>query len=244
MKRRFIAALLLLLLLAGCAASPNQPEQATEAEQTETVTTETAVKETQAPASTETTAATQAAALVIQPLPDTTLENLEDSTLSVSVEQGDIYQETSGEIYLRVQIYSYDKFDMVDIAQMKEGDRIRISGKVYSVDELQSNEHGTILINGGLDEGGFDLVTDDSGFYYLQGYNDMKYWNLVCETEYLVSDGFVFTDHADLDMGEVTYNAEDLLERIPGTMFGFGPHNTSVRIENGQAVAMERIYTP
>jgi hypothetical protein len=104
------------------------------------------------------------------------------------------------------------------------------------------NEYGTVLVNGGLDAGGFDLATDDSGIYYLQGYSDMKSWNLVGEAECPVSNDFVFTDYTDLDIGSVTYSAEDLLNDVPE--YGYQPQNTSIRIENGLVVTMERIYTP
>ena len=229
--------MLLCILLAGCAASTQSA-----------ATTEAAPVETQAPETTVPTAAateqTEDPAPLILPLPDHTLENLEDSILNICLEQGDFFRDASGDIYLRAQIFAYDQFDMVDIAAMQEGDRIRISGKVFTVDEVMRNEHGTVLINGGLDEGGFNLVTDDSCVFYVQGYDDMKSWNLICETDYLVSPDFVFTDHADLDVGERTYTAEDFLGSLPGENYGYTPQNTKVRIENGVAVAMERIYTP
>jgi hypothetical protein len=214
------------MLLAGCANTKNPPEQITEAAQTETEAAETVT------------------AAVIHPLPDTTMEALEDSVVNISFEQDDVYRDGDGNVFLRMKIYSYDKFDMVDISGLKAGDTIRFfDGKIH-VDNVERNDYGTVLINGGLDEGGFDLATDDSGVYYVQGYSDMKSWYQVGEAEYPVSGDFVFTDRADLEQGEITCSAEDLLENIHVAEYGYQPQNTTVRIENGQVVAMERCYTP
>ena len=218
MKLRIITILMLCILLNGCAAN-QQP--------VETIPVET-----------------EAAAAVIQPLADTTMEALEDSIVHISFSQDDVYQDESGTILLRMQIYTYDKFDMMDISGLKTGDTILLSDGALLVNSVERNDHGTVLINGGLEEGGLDLATDDSGTYVAQGYSDMKSWYLVGEAECPVSEGFVFTDSADLDLGAASYTGEDLLAGIPVPELGYRPNNTIVRIENGEVAAMERIYTP
>ena len=213
---------LLCILLAGCTNGKSQPEPAPETAQPETT----------------------AAAAVIRPLPDTTMEAIDNAIVPISMGQGDFYQDESGNIFLHFQVYSYDQFDMVDISCLKAGDTILLSGEEIPVNTVECNDYGTVLINGGLDEGGIDLATDDSGIYYAQGYSDMKSWNLLGEAEYPVSEDFVFTDSANLDLGAVDFSAQDLLEDVPAEVFGFYPQNTTVRIEDGRIVAMERIYTP
>ena len=204
MKKR-IFTVLLCLFLAGCANTENQTELSAE-----TVPMETIIEEA-------------APVTVIQPLPDTTMEALADSTVNISFEQNGFYRDESGNTFLLMQIYSFDKFDMVDISGMKAGDILLISGEEIVVNAVERNEHGTVLVNGGLDAGGFDLATDDSGIYYLQGYSDMKSWNLVGEAECPVSNDFVFTDYTDLDIGSVTYSAEDLLNDVPE--YGYQPEH-------------------
>jgi hypothetical protein len=57
---------------------------------------------------------------------------------------------------MELKIYTYDKYDMVDIARLKVGDTVvRHSGEVKIISK-EKNETGTISINGG-----FDLVTDN-----------------------------------------------------------------------------------
>lgn len=226
MKLRVLMIFLLCMLLAGCAAQSDTPA------------------ETTAPAPAEATQETAAQSTLVRPLPDTTMDALANSTVNVSLEEGAVYRDASGRICLRMQIYSYDKFDMVDISLLEAGSSILLSGEEIPVTSVERNDHGTVLINGGLDEGGFDLVTNEGGIYYVQGYSDMKSWYLVGEAECPVSEGFVFTDSADLDLGAASYTGEDLLAGIPVPELGYRPNNTIVRIENGEAAAMERIYTP
>lgn len=226
MKIRIFTVLLLCVLLTGCLNTKNPPEQPTESVPAATIVEETEI------------------AAVIQPLPDTTMESIRDSIVHVSFGQEDVYQDDSGNICLRVQVYSYDQFDMVDISGLKAGDTILLSGEAVQVHSVERNDYGTVLINGGLDEGGFDLATDDSGIYFVHGYSDMKTWNLIGEVDCPVSDDFIFTDSADLEKDEVIYSAEDLLDSIPAEEYGYQPQNTTIRMENGLVVAMERIYTP
>lgn len=226
MKIPIFSILVLCMILTGCANAKNLPEQNTEP----------------VPVETQTEAADTAA--VIRPLPDTTMEAMKDSVLNISFEQGDFYRDDSGTILLRMQIYSYDKFDMVDISAMEAGDTILLSGEEIPVNSVERNDYGTVLVNGGLDAGGFDLATDDSGIYYVQGYSDMKSWYLAGEAECPVSGDFIFTDSADLEKEEATYSAESLLDSIPVPEYGYQPQNTTVRMEAGLVVEMERIYTP
>ena len=205
-----------------------EPEAADEPEQTEEPAAE--------PGQTETPN-------TISPLPDTTMENLTDATVAVSLEAGDVYVDDEGILQMKVRIYTYDLYDMVDIAMLKVGDvLVRHDGEV-EVTALHTNESGTVYVNGGLDEGGFDLVTDDSGVYFEMGYSDMKSWYEVGEATLRVSADFVGKDRADLDLGEVEfYPGSFLNEEV--VVEHFTPHNTTIRIEDGQVVEMTRRYTP
>lgn len=226
MKLHILTILLICIFLSGCRNAETKPEQ----------TTEFAVVETEAEET--------VAAAVIRPLPDTTMKELENSVLNISLEQNACLQSESGKIYLRMQIYTYEKFDLVDISGMKSGDIILLSGEEIPVKSVERNAQGTILVNGGLDEGGFDLATDENGVYFVHGYSDMKTWHPVGDVEFVVSDTFVFYDSADMERGTVIYDAKDLLDAVPEAAFGYQPQNTTVRIENGQVAEMNRIYTP
>ena len=179
----------------------------------------------------------------INPLPDTTMENLSDTILSISLEDGDAYVDDSGIMQMNLKIYAYDKYDMIDIANLEVGDIIvRHSGEVKVISKEQ-NETGTIYINGGLENGGFALVTDDCGIFYETGFNDVKNWYEVGETTIRVSADFKGIDNADLEMGGVVIYPGDFLNGAVKN-YNFTPYNTTIRVEDGQIVEMNRVYVP
>lgn len=179
----------------------------------------------------------------ITPLPDTTMENLSDAILSISLDEGDAYVDDSGRMQMDLKIYTYDKYDMVDIANLKVGDTVvRHFGEVKVVSKEQ-NEAGTIFINGGLENGGLDLVTDDCGIFYETGFNDVKNWHEIGEATIRVSVDFKGIDNADLEQGEVIiYPGDFLIGAV--TNYDFTPYNTTIRVEDGQIVEMNRVFIP
>ena len=179
----------------------------------------------------------------ITPLPDTTMENLSDAILSISLDEGDAYVDDSGRMQMDLKIYTYDKYDMVDIANLKAGDTVvRHFGEVKVISKEQ-NEAGTIYINGGLENGGFDLVTDDCGIFYETGFNDVKNWYEIGEATIRVSVDFKGVDNADLEQGEVIiYPGDFLIGAV--TNYDFTPYNTTIRVEDGQIVEMNRVFIP
>lgn len=180
---------------------------------------------------------------IIRPLPDTTMENLTDAVLSVSLDEGNAYVDDQGRMQMDLKIYSYDQYDMVDISGLQVGDTlVRHSGEV-KVTSKEQNETGMISINGGLDNGGFDLVTDDCGTFYEMGYNDHKNWYPVGAATIRVSVDFEGIDRADPELGEVTLYPGDFLIGAVAN-YDFTPYNTTIRIENGQIVEMHRRYIP
>ena len=228
MKRIILFLLTFSLLLTGCAITRKaDPAPATEA----VVTT--------APPTTQPTEP----ARTIAPLPDTTMENLTDAILSVSLEEGKAYVDDTGKMQMDLKIYSYDMYDMVDIATLKEGDIIVRSLDEVKVASLERDAAGAVRINGGLDNGGLELVTDDSGVYYELGYNDHKNWHQVGEATIRVSVDFEFTDNCDPSMGTIIYYAGSFLTDEV-TNYDFTPYNTTVRVENGQIIEMNRRYIP
>ena len=242
MKKMIALILVCCLLLAGCGnvkeiigaiAAPADNIV------TEATTVATAAPETAAP---ETREAAESAN-VINPLPDTTMDNLTDAILAVSLEEGGAYVDDEGKMQMDLKIYSYDKYDMVDIAMLKVGDTIvRHDGDVV-VTSMEQDETGRIFINGGLDEGGFELVTEEDGVFYEMGYSDTKSWYQVGEATIRVSADFEGVDSADLELGEVVLYPGDFLVGAV-INYDFTPYNTTIRVEGGQVMELNRRYIP
>jgi hypothetical protein len=226
MKKYMILILVLCVILSGCGNSQaNNPE-------TETAETVASGINT----------GNADAAITVYPLPDSTMDTLDNATIAISLKEGDAYVDDTGIMRMDVKVYSYDLYDMVDIAGLKAGDTMVTHSGEVTVASVERNEFGTVLINGGLDNGGFDLF-GDGGVYYEVGYSDIKNWYEVGEVTLRVSVDLEFRDNMDLEKGEQIYYAGSFLVGEV-TDYHFTPQNTTVRTENGQIVSMERIYTP
>lgn len=183
--------------------------------------------------------------LIVSPLPSTLdLCALDNCTIAINLEKGNAYVDDTGAMQMKVTVYTYDLYDMVDIAMLKEGDIIRLNQQDVLIETLTRSDSGYLCINGGLDQGGYDLCTNENTVYYEIGYSDMKSYYAVGEIIIPVSADFTYIDHSDLDNGDITYSAEDFLTDTTGLDYYFSPHNTTLRIEDGYAIEMHRIYTP
>ena len=222
MKKLIFFTLVICFLLTGC----GNDKAATEV--TETISA---------------TDVTEKSASKVYPLPDTTMDNLNDAILSISLNEGDAYVDDTGKMQMDLKLYSYDQYDMVDISMLKVGDILVTHAGEVEITALDRKENGTILINGGLDENGFDLITDETGVYYECGYSDAKNWHEIGEATIRVSVDFMYYDTSDLDKGEILYYPGDFLIGAV-TDYNFTPHNTTIRVENGQIIEMHRVYTP
>ena len=133
MKRRVLFTLMACMMLAGCGKEAQNPKEDSQAP--ETLSTEAP---TQTAADMESTEAVKS----VYPLPDHTMENLTDAILSVSLEEGDVYVDDSGQLQMDVKIYTYDKFDMVDISVLNPGDHL-----VTCSNEIEVNYMERIVSN-------------------------------------------------------------------------------------------------
>lgn len=230
MKKCILFLLILCMMLSGCRTS--------QVDHTEDNTSPPIEKNVEA-----TLAITEDSASTVYPLPDTTMDSLDNATFAISMEHGDAYVDDTGIMRMDVKVYTYDKFDMVDIAGLKAGDTIVTHSGDVKVSSVERNAFGTVLINGGLDEGGIELFSNDGGVYFESGYSDIKSWYEVGEVTLRVSADLEFRDNIDLDKGEQIYYAGSFLVGEV-TDYHFTPHNTTIRTENGQIVSMERVYTP
>ena len=225
MKKVTAMILILCAMLSGCSQEAPDP-----------TTPEVAPETTAAAEPTDT-------ATVVYPLPDTAMENMTDAVLAISLKEGDAYVDDTGKMQMDVTVYDYDKYDMVDISMLKVGDILATHADEVKILTLEQDASGTVRINGGLDEGGMDLVTDNSGIFYETGYNDHKSWYEIGKATIRVSTDFVFTDNADLDQGEVIYYPGSFLIGEV-TNYDFTPNNTTIRLEGGQIMEMNRRYIP
>ena len=235
--KKFLAlvlALSCLLGLVGCntgspAAEPTATEKQEIQQATEAVEN---VPEAEEPA-------------VIMPLPVTLdVTNLEDCTVAVSLEKGGVYVDETGAIIMEVTVFTYDLYDMVDVALLKEGDTIRCGQRDILVTSVERSETGLVMINGGLDAGGIELFAEDDTVYYERNYSDVKSYYELGKAFLPVSPDFAYNDESGFSEGQTLFRAEDFLDDEAGIDYYFSPNDTTIRIEDGYVVAMTRVYAP
>ena len=257
MRKNYLAICVMMicaLALAGCSDTKETEitkesqavSETVESEMKETVlveeqkTSETAGTELQ-----ESSAAIVPEKTVVVPLPVTIdMEQLDNCTVAISLEEGGVYADDTGVILMDVTAFVYDLYDMVDIALLEEGDIITIREKEVRVDSIERNENGTVNINGGLDKGGHEFHTDDNTVFYESGYSDVKSYYELGKVTLNVSAEFTYTDASDLDKDPVVYPVGEFLTAAEGIDYYFNPNNTTITIQDGVVVEMKRVYTP
>mgnify|MGYP005920840055 FL=1 len=178
----------------------------------------------------------------VEPLPETLDVNaLTDATVAASFSAEDI-SEKDGKTQITLTVYDYDVYDMVDVAQLAVGDTIVVDGKDMVVTSREDKD-GFVTINGGLEQGGVDLTSDDSGVYYAVGMDDAKSYHELGKITVPVAEGFVLTDNADPEHPDETYAASDLA-KLAASEPGFTANNTLATIEHGELTVLARSYTP
>ena len=209
------------------------------------VTTESIKEISKSTETTETKEIANAEPITVSPLPETIdIDNLENCAVKISFNEGDIYEDENGVHKMDAIIYTFDLYDIADFTMLTEGDFIAIRGNNVEISSLEYDKLGNLFVNGGLDNGGYQLTSDDTNFYYELGYSDTNYWYELGKTTIKISPEFEYTDMSDLDNDPVIYHLEDFLKEDSNITYNFTPHNTEIIIESGQLVSMIKTYAP
>ncbi len=169
-------------------------------------------------------------------------EEFGDASFAASFTKEDLVKQDDGTLALTVMIYRYELFSGDDITALKKGDVIWCLGQEVVVDTIETRTDGTVVINGGIENGGRYFKTDEGAVYFESGMNDVKSYYEIGENTYTLAENFVLTDSSDLD-NPTTYTAEEFFALDHGAA-GFTNCNTIVKTENNVISAIERVYIP
>ncbi len=262
MKRTnvIVTAALLSMILTGCGTareeiagtSGSSIETQTNTEKSTEAETEKPTEAETAEVTEQTAAATTAASAAAEPNEVFALngplgryqspDEFGNATFAASFTEEDLVKQDDGTLALTVMIYRYELFSGDDITALKKGDVIWCLGQEVVVDTIETTDSGTVVINGGIENGGRYFKTDDGAVYFESGMNDVKSYYEIGENTYTLAENFVLTDSSDLD-NPVTYTAEEFLTLEHGPA-GFINSNTIVKTENDVITAIERVYIP
>ena len=178
----------------------------------------------------------------VEPLADT----LDVSALAEGDQQftagfrGSDIREDGGQLVIDLTVYTYDLYDAVDISMLAAGDTLVVKGEDIPVTAV-AEENGGVTVNGGLENGGVDLISAGGGAYRLQLEDDARDHYEVGTVTLPVGQDCVLTDDSDPEDPGRTLYAGDLLGLGDEV---FSPQATTVETVGGTVTAIHRDYMP
>lgn len=162
----------------------------------------------------------------------------DDVTFAVSFTADDITRE--GDTYsISYTAYAEEAFDNYAVEALKAGDTIVLGGESVLIDSIEIKD-GFVTINGGIEEGGYELMTTDDMFYYQIGMSDIRTYETLGEAVLPVSADCVITDSSENPEEAKTITMEDVIS----SQTPFYEQNTTITVNNGEIVEITRAFMP
>lgn len=172
------------------------------------------------------------------------LDSLYDCTVAVGFKADDINWE---EGRMTCRIFSKDLYDALDVNRLHPGDTLVYEGKPMAVVSIVDNK-GAKTVNGGIENGGAELVANGGGTYrtmLMDDYSvhtDLGKTQLRLDKNLIVVDcGADFRDPSDT----ICSNYRDYFDRLPDyRKDNFNCFNTELVIKKGFVTEIHRRWTP
>ena len=167
----------------------------------------------------------------------------EDCTVSAEFNIKD-FNTDAGE--LTFTAYTEELFDAAEITLMQIGDTLNVGGQALVVESIQDKD-GELIVNGGIEEGGTDLITNGGGTYRVHGMDDYATYVQIGRSTLPISEDVKISDAYKDASAPVEADFEglaDYLDGLEGAADSYTYLSTKVRIEKGKIVEITRIWTP
>ena len=148
-------------------------------------------------------------------------------------------------IYMNaVHIFTEDMYDIAQLEALNIGDSIVVNGETVQVSSIEYGD--TILINGGMLEGGVDLAPIEEGnSWRFCGDDDISAYTEVGVTTLEVDPSATYIDASNINADPVKADYEGIVDAMMASEDEtFDQYNTTVRIENGKVVEINRVFRP
>ena len=185
------------------------------------------------------------AARVAAPRPvDVDPAALPDGTYPVAFNPGDILSGASGVFMNAVHVYALDTYDPAAVEGLALGDTLVVSGESIAVETVK-RRGDTVTVNRGTRNACALRYRADLDAYVIDGDDDLPTYTERGLTTLTLDPSAVFTDSWDIDSAPVTVEYAAIvpaLQESPNRWFD--PYSTTVTIQNGRVVRIERVYVP
>ena len=181
----------------------------------------------------------------VRPVPvNIDVDSLADGIYPVAFTKDDVENTPDG-CRINFEIFNRDLYDTVELHQMEVGDYIEIDGELVKISTLSMDGH--IVINGGLENGGAELVPAGGGVYCYFGWDDIATYTSFGKVALTVPSTLTFEDKGNVSesMAGVTVPGDELYDYLKTVDFGsFDQYSVRLGISNGMVSEFRRIYRP
>ncbi len=242
----FICIAALMSSLSACSSKNTTETTAAESSsvaETESSSAETSAETADAPYADESSAGKRGEEpITVEPIVNhLSVDGSMDATFSASFTPASDITKDGDSYTLSFDAYYEQYYEAAIIAMLKAGDSIVIGSDTVLIDSIEDNG-GIYMINGGLDEGGYDLITDGNDMYYERGYDDYRSYGELGHSKLPIADDCAITDNSDLDHQDKKLTIEELAAN--DDYVGFLESNTVITVEDGKITEITRSYRP
>ena len=182
---------------------------------------------------------------VVRPVPlRIDVNNFDDGIYPVAFNRNEVEKGEEG-CSITFEIFNMDLYDAVELHSMEVGGYIEIGGEIVKIESLSKD--GNVIINGGLDNGGAELIPVGGGVYRYQGWDDIATYTSFGKVKLFVPDTIDFIDRGNVEksMKGVTVPGKKTFDYLRTTKYdSFNQYSTRIRIDNGAVVEFFREYRP
>ncbi len=172
------------------------------------------------------------------------VNNLPDGEYPVSFDRGDVFSGASGVYINAAHIYTRDWYDIVDVTALKAGDTLVVSGEEVAVQSVEETEYG-VLVNGDRDDSILLATDEDANGFCVLGLDDMTTYTEQGVTTLVIDPAATFTDAWDIEAEPATVGYDAIVDTMQSSENSyFTQYNTTVRVEGGKVVEIDRVYVP
>lgn len=180
----------------------------------------------------------------VRPLPaGTNPDSLTDCTVP-AVFTVDNFDWTAGT--LQFKVYNKDLYDVVDIQQLANGDTLVFQGRKIVVNSVEKKDDGFIIVNGGIENDGADLVPFEGGTYRGIQPDDHAVYSLLGTATLPLANNLVMIDcgiEPNDPVDTVRTNVKEYIQKLDNRD-NFNELNTELLIQGGKITQINRHWIP
>lgn len=147
---------------------------------------------------------------------------------------------------LHFKVFNKDLYDAVDIQQLSKGDTLVFQGQSIIVNQVNKDDSGYIVVNGGMEQGGADLMPYEGGTYRGTQLDDHAVYTLLGMATLPLAADLVMIDcgiEPNDPVDTIRTNVKAYIQKLE-IHDNFNELNTELLIQNGKITQINRRWIP